>query len=77
MAVDDLGPLMTPRRQRDLARQQAPVDPPPTPPVDDASGPMLSCPQCGASLSLKAVSAGGPGPAAPPAPPSGGSPFGS
>lgn len=79
-----MDPLMTPRRQRDLARQAAPDPaaqaPMPEPDTDDAGGPALTCPNCGTSLSLKAV-ASGPAtpPQAPPMPTPGGSapPFGS
>jgi hypothetical protein len=57
-------PLMTPRRLRDMART-APPEPPiaQEPDADDAG---LRCPECGASLSLKAVSN------RPPAPPAAG-----
>jgi hypothetical protein len=81
MPIDQPGGLMTPRRQRDLARQSAPdpmAAPMTEPDTDDAGGPALTCPNCGTSLSLKAVASGPATPQAPPMPDTGGGapPFG-
>lgn len=60
--------LMTPRRQRDLARSAAPVPDPTAPPAPDANTDSddLVCPNCGTPLTLKAVAAPKAAPAGPP-----------
>lgn len=63
-------PLETPRRLRDVARMhaQTSADAPPASPAPapaPADGHMMTCPECGAALSLKAVSTGSAPPAMP------------